>query len=326
MARGSSVPVPAELEVLETAAQWSGFLRELSGKRVLHVKGFGSGFKDPTPEQKRTQEDQDVKAQKALSSFGPDCMVVDGDPWGEGFQRYIKKFVDKRSVTGKAKLLWVKNVKLDDTGKPMPEEREKRVKQAMEWATQGLDVKVRWLAETEISEGVDKLFGPGAWAKLQPATSSHRGDIRLQDVGLDASQAPAQWLAALKGAKNSAALALHEAIRTIETRSENQGFEKCSFENAAKGNAIFQLVHGASDLKAHGAISFGGGESVLLEFSSLYLNPGSAHLICGDHAALLPFTRGREGQDPILPEHLGTRFGLLSARSSLCSNECCYVC
>merc|ERR1712087_629486 len=85
-----------------------------------------------------------------------------------------------------------------------------------------------------------------------------------------------------------------------------QYFEKCSFENAAKGNAIYQHLRGdGRKPAAQGVVSFGGGESVLLEYSSLYLFPGSD--FDADQAALFPFSRGKP-DDPTLPAHEGHAF------------------
>ena len=43
--------------------------------------------------------------------------------------------------------------------------------------------------------------------------------------------------------------------------------DKCSFENAAKGNVIFDSLD-VCNCAAHGAVSFGGRESVVLEFAT----------------------------------------------------------
>ena len=68
-------------------------------------------------------------------------------------------------------------------------------------------------------------------------------------------------------------------------------FEKCSFENAAKGNAIYQRLRGEGRMPAaHGVVSFGGGESALLEFATLCLFPDSG--FDAGQAALFPFSRG----------------------------------
>ena len=74
----------------------------LSGKRVLHVKGFGSGFVDAIS----------AEAVQAIAQFRSDFLVIDGDPFGSGFQRYIKAYVDRQGEAGLAvpELVWV-NVK-----------------------------------------------------------------------------------------------------------------------------------------------------------------------------------------------------------------------
>merc|ERR550525_133440 len=98
---------------------------------------------------------------------------------------------------------------------------------------------------------------------------------------------------------------IKEAIAAVEHRGSLQYFEKCSLENAAKGNAIFDALHNPNSA-VHGVVSFGGGESVLLEFGTAYLNSGSGFDSC--NAAIFPFSRGREGTDPELPRHVGAAF------------------
>jgi len=273
----------------------------LSGKRVLHVKGFGGGFKDPlSEEQVGVQQQQDKLAVQAIERFRPEYVVVDGDPWGGGFQRYIKCYVDSQVKAGLAvpKLVWVKSVK---ESSPTPEEREKNQKKAREWADQGLQVVVSWLPEASISEGVGRLFGGDCWEKLQNHKFDFRGGVRLLEA---AEPDRPEWLRGLKG--TAPGLEMHKAIEAVESRSDTQYFEKCSFENAAKGNAIYQHLRGkGGEPAAQGAVSFGGGESVLLEFATLYLFPGSG--FDARQAALFPFSRGRPN-DPVLPAQEGSAF------------------
>ncbi|CAK0792442.1 unnamed protein product [Prorocentrum cordatum] len=99
---------------------------------------------------------------------------------------------------------------------------------------------------------------------------------------------------------------MHSAIEAVEGRPDKKWFEKFSLENAAKGNAIYQHLRGGGhEPAAQGAVSFGGGESVLLEFATLYLSPCSG--FDADQAALFPFRRGRP-DDPVLPAHEGRAF------------------
>jgi hypothetical protein len=274
----------------------------LSGKRVLHVKGFGGGFKDPlSEEQMGVQQQQEQTAVKTIGNFRPEYLVVDGDPYGSGFQRYVKAYADRQVGAGLAvpELVWVKSVKGIS---PTPEEREKRLGQAREWADKGLHVVVSWLPEANISQGVDRLFGAGCWEKLQGQKFDFRGAVRLLEA---AEPDRPEWLRGLTCTAPGREMYL--AIKAVEDRADDmQYFEKCSFENAAKGNAIYQHMRGeGQEPAAQGAVSFGGGESVLLEFATLYLFPGSG--FDADQAALFPFSRGRPS-DPTLPAHAGRAF------------------
>eukprot|EP00959_Pyramimonas_sp_CCMP1952_P474139 9502933-Pyramimonas_sp.AAC.1 len=60
-----------EVRILETAEEvWE----LLCGRRVLHVKGFGSGFGDVPKEQMSAQGQQDEAAVKAIKRFRPDYL------------------------------------------------------------------------------------------------------------------------------------------------------------------------------------------------------------------------------------------------------------
>ncbi|CAK0847337.1 unnamed protein product [Prorocentrum cordatum] len=125
--------------------------------------------------------------------------------------------------------------------------------------------------KASIAEGMDKLFGADCWEKLQGQEFDCRGAVKLLQA---AEPDGPEWLRELKG--TASGCELYRAIETVESRAEQQFFEKCSFENAAKGNAIYQHLRGAGHAPAaQGVVSFGGGESVLLEFATLYLFPGS---------------------------------------------------
>ncbi|CAK0869120.1 unnamed protein product, partial [Prorocentrum cordatum] len=295
--RRPAQPAAEEPRVMETEE-----VQELvSGKRVLHVKGFGVGFKDPvSAELMAVQQQQDQIAVQAINRFRPDFLVVDGDPFGSGFQRYIKVYVDRQVEAGLAvpKLVWVKSVK---GSSPSPEELDRNKKKAREWADQGLHVVVSWLPEAAIAKGVDRLFGEGCWEKLQGHKFDFRGAVRLLE---QAEPERPEWLRGLTDTASGGTM--YEAIEAVEGSTCNRYFEKCSFENAAKGNAIYQHLRGEGrEPAAQGAVSFGGGESVLLEFATLYLFPGSG--FDAGQAALFPFRRGRPG-DPALPAHQGHVF------------------
>jgi len=289
----------AHLDVLDTIDQRLKFKEFLEGKRLLHVKGFGGTFKDPNEDQIATEEAQEKGAVAAMSKFNPDYLVVDGDPWDKGFQRYIKAFVDARRQTGDhvPQLIWAKNLPVDTSNQGRPkseEERTKRYNQANEWLTQvGIPVTVFWIDNDHIATMVDKVFGAGTWEKLKPEKFNKRGAVRI------VNEKPQSWV-------NTTNPEMKKAIQVIESRQENQCIEKCSFENAAKGHVIYEVLH-SHDLAAHGTVSFGGGESVLLEFATFYLNSGAG--FDQRQAALYPYSRGRDS-DPKLPKHAGADFVL----------------
>jgi len=272
----------------------------LSGKRVLHVKGFGGGFGKGEHGVSKQQE-QDDRAVEAIRNFRPDYLVVDGDPWGDGFQRYVKAYADKFWATNPALpgIVWVKDIKGDS---PTGVERTKKLGKAAEWAEQTkLQVVVSWLPESEITQGVNSLFGAGCSEKMKDKKFDVRGDVRLLEVGQQL-----EWMKAMSGTPDPSQRDIYQAIQVVENRTDKRYFEKCSFENSAKGNAIYQHLRGEGyQPQTQGAVSFGGGESVLLEFATLYLFPGSG--FDREQAALLPFTRGRSN-DPKLPQHVGNAF------------------
>ena len=93
-------------------------------------------------------------------------------------------------------------------------------------------------------------------------------------------------------------------IFTVSTVGSKCYIEQCSFLNAAKGNVIFDQLH-ISD-SVHGAVMFGGGEAVLFELSTFYLNSNSG-FEC-NLVAVFPHSRGKEKVDPSLPKHVGSKF------------------
>jgi len=296
---GNFAPEPDSCEgvhVLDTMRQREHFKESLVGKRVLHVKGFGSGFKDPTASQVALQEKQEEEAIDAIMQFNPDFIAVDGNPWGNGFQRYIKAFVDAKCFSADPLpcLIWAKSVALatSNDGRPASnEEREQCLKLARGWAEQGISVTVFWIDPDLINAKIAMMFGDEHLKSLQPEKFNTRGIIRIL------CNDPAAWVSAVDPA-------ILQALAAVEdpARKSRQFFEKCSFENAAKGNVLFDALDVPTSA-SHGVISFGGGESVLLELATLYLNSGSGFK---SKAAVYPFSRGTEDTDPALPRHIGS--------------------
>jgi hypothetical protein len=107
-----------KVTVLDTRSALLEFREKLAGKRLLHVKGFGSGCIDFSRDDRMLQEQQQEEAVRALTQFSPDYMVVDGDPWGTGFQCYIKAFMDSRRGSSEVlpQLIWAKKCNQADRG------------------------------------------------------------------------------------------------------------------------------------------------------------------------------------------------------------------
>eukprot|EP00933_Yihiella_yeosuensis_P064212 TRINITY_DN67576_c0_g1_i1.p1 TRINITY_DN67576_c0_g1~~TRINITY_DN67576_c0_g1_i1.p1 ORF type:complete len:308 (-),score=70.20 TRINITY_DN67576_c0_g1_i1:171-1094(-) len=275
----------------------------LNGKRVLHVKGFGTGFEDATAAQKALAEKQNQEALDALVHFRPDYIVVDGDPWGRGFQEHIKRYLHHRQQhrDDLPELIWAKNVKMSmpvsDGGQPVDtNEKDRRLKQAAEWAQQcGTTVMVYWIGIEQVQRKVVALYGGDALKSFEGKDFNVRGLIRL----LSNPQQTLTWMEGLSQEMKAAIEAVEDA-----GRGSQRFFEKCSFENSAKGNVIFEVLE-SSTIKAHGAATFGGGESVVLELATKYLNsavPSEEQLL-----AVFPHRRGRDG-DPNLPHCVGCAF------------------
>eukprot|EP00930_Biecheleria_cincta_P040102 TRINITY_DN2750_c0_g1_i1.p1 TRINITY_DN2750_c0_g1~~TRINITY_DN2750_c0_g1_i1.p1 ORF type:complete len:1671 (+),score=338.01 TRINITY_DN2750_c0_g1_i1:189-5201(+) len=270
----------------------------LCRKRVLHVKGFG--FLSRALE-KALQAKQDQEAVDALSCFGPDVIVVDGDVWGAGFQRHIQHFIAIRRQAGHKvpSLVWAKSIRmsapLSDGGQPMDAVgQRKSLTQAEEWAKQcGAPVLVYWIDTKQITTKINELYGANASSLLEDRKFNERGVIQILS-----DQMPA-WTAGVDGEIKS-------AIREVEGSGAGElpGFEKCSLENSAKGNLIFETF-ALPCIEEHGCAAFGGGESVLLEFASKFLNSMSG--FDKARSLMLPHSRGKDS-DPALPRHVGSSF------------------
>lgn len=289
--------VDGEPVILETEEERRHFTESLRGKKVLHVKGFGSSFKDPTSEQQGIDDHQRAAALIAMQNFAPDYFVVDGDPWGKGFQTHLKDYIDEIKGDGQVPtLIWAKNVELVDHDRHFngAEAKQKRLKQAKEWAQQGLNVVVFWVDAQMLDRRIDEMFGDSFVEDHRCMSHDVRGLRKI------VPEPQPTWV---KGMSDI----VWESILAIESadRGAKRYFEKCSFENAAKGNLIFDLLHIGKPAQ-HGVVCFGGGESVLLEIATKYLNKSSEAL--QQDIAVFPFTRGREGQDPVLPSYRGASF------------------
>lgn len=290
------------MNVLDTANDREQFTASLIGKRILHVKGFGSGFKNPTDAQVELEAKQKQEAVNAIMQFNPDYLVVDGDPWGEGFQQHIKAFCDLQRESGNAlpQLIWAKHVAISSSEGGIPtdaDERSKYVKKAEQWMEHNqTTVIVYWIDYSHICAKMDALYGEGTAAKLEPEKFSARGVIRILSDDVPS------WVSGSEPG-------MLDMINAMEdpAREGQQFFEKCSFENSAKGNVIYEALR-VPKSTAHGVVSFGGGESVMLELATKYLNPKSG--FDPSNAAVFPHSRGKEESDPKLPQHLGAAFAM----------------
>eukprot|EP00930_Biecheleria_cincta_P000998 TRINITY_DN102178_c0_g1_i1.p1 TRINITY_DN102178_c0_g1~~TRINITY_DN102178_c0_g1_i1.p1 ORF type:complete len:345 (+),score=71.06 TRINITY_DN102178_c0_g1_i1:32-1066(+) len=306
----ASTPSSTLPEGVDVVTDEKIFRDMLRGKRVLHVKGFGSGFKNQQETEKKTEAEQGKEALDALEAFSPDFMVVDGDPWGSGtgFQRHIQAYAEhQRQQQKKApSLIWAKNVQMPSSD---PEQEQKRLKKeeellgkAQEWARQcQIRVYVYWIDAKKLIAKIEYVYGADAWTALtNTASKSVTGDRGLIKV----HKSNRSWMEGLAG--SYAGEQLKQSIETCEKQTDKngkQGLEGFSFENSAKGNLIFELLTTSGGL--HGVVALGGGESVLLEFASKYLNSKSGFV--WDNAALFPHSRGNSN-DPSFPRHIGKHF------------------
>jgi len=269
------------------------------------LKGFGAGFKEG--EQAEKVEAQSKAALDAIKAFAPDYFVADGDPYGTGFQVHITKYANQQRATGGKvpELIWAKNVKLMTSDDPRDngrcastEERTKRVRQAEEWNREGIPVKVYWIEGNTVNEEVDKLYYHGAWKMLEPEHYAKRGLIKITSPG--PQQPP--WANGLSDNWRT-------CLGKIEAseRGEKCGFEQCSYINAAKGHTFFNELDIAG-IDKHGIGAFGGGESVLLELSSKYMNNQSR--FDQNNVIVLAHSRGKDDVDPDFRavEHVGAAF------------------
>jgi len=298
----------AETKVLEND---SDLQKMTNGKRVMHVKGFGGGlgwldtntgeFEKADSKVELTKDEIFLQAKK-IAAFSPDYLVVDGDPFKtiekdgkdktNGFQIFIQAYADQQKKDNKksADLIWVKDIK------KLPQEGEEKydegIAKAEKWAVNTeLNVFVLFVQESSMYDKlVDKLFGEGAWDKIKARKYNERNVLRLGDMSPD--EVP-KWYTNMSDVMKT-------EIEKIENREENKGFEVCSFTNSAKGNYIYDLFRNGDDEKPanQSVISFGGAESVLLEYASLYDNSTSGFQ--KGMAELVPIVRGQK-DDPTLP-------------------------
>jgi len=288
------------LDTLDTENERDQFTASLVGKRILHVKGFGSSFKEPSPAQEKLEFEQRLEGARAIMNFRPDYLVVDGDPWGNGFQQSIKTLCALMGDKGGElpQLIWAKNMELDSDGRPSnAEERSKRLEQAERWSKElAVSVKVYWIDAAQIRTKMNDLFGRDTVSKLEGKKFNARGAVSI----LSGEGSPPAWVSGMDPA-------MREIIEAMETRNDQPFFEKCSFENAAKGNVIFDALD-VPGSAAHGALTLGGGESVVLEFATKYLNSESGFRKGSTFAAVYTHSRGKEESDPKLPKRVGAAF------------------
>jgi hypothetical protein len=296
---------PKDVVVIESARQMEDFKSRLQKKRVLHVKGFDSGFQDPSWAMKQLELKQDDITIKAMNAFRPDFLVVDGDPVGDGYQRHIKAFVDSRKSEHNKlpELIWVKSVSIDGVQAPAEEERAAYMEQAKEWTKVGMRVTVFWLANADVHAEINQLFGTHAWSTLEPLQPSERGALQMAQA-----VAAHPWLMELDNSPEGVVVA--EAITAIEKRDgDTKHLQKRSFESVGQGNAIFRRLKADFGVGVQGVLCLGGEDGVLLQLASLYLNPSKQ--FSGDFdrslVAVYPFERGGES-DPALPLFEGSQF------------------
>lgn len=273
------------VRVLRAPADHAGLLEELAGKRLLHLRGYSEGCQQLEQKDAEVAAEQRQRAIDAMIAFNPDYIVVDGEPFGSGFQYYAKACLDTTSAFKEpASLIWVASA------------ADRRTRRAEGWADQGFTVTVCLLPEDQIAARMDNTFGTSASAALRPLGAAGRGGVKLF---ADGARVPT-WSRSLHAT-------LRAPFEDVETRSSAQYFERSSFEAAARSGAAVDLFRGAQGTAAagaHGVMCIGGGESTLLELGAVFMNDESG--FGASDAAIYPFVR--VGEHTALQTHVGGSF------------------
>mmetsp|Transcript_156982 Transcript_156982/g.278518 ORF Transcript_156982/g.278518 Transcript_156982/m.278518 type:complete len:478 (+) Transcript_156982:240-1673(+) len=279
-----------KLCVLETSEEREAFRAiGLQDCRVLHVKGFDCSFENPFPEQVLLEKKQREEALRALTLTAPDFIVIDGHPRGQGFQASIEEYMKQQMADGQKipTLIWAKCVTLlgEEARLVDEEERNESLKQAQDWAAQGFAVIVYWVSVDEVKQKINELFGSHFVERTISEDDNARGLLKI------ISEPALPWF---EGVRSD----LKKRIQKVESpqRGKAQYFKKVSFENAARGNLIFDLLHNSA-AALHGVVFFGGDESDLLEICTKHFNRTNQTSEVGTY----PMTRGRYEEDIEIP-------------------------
>lgn len=156
------------------------------------------------------------------------------------------------------------------------EDREKSLAEARKWSAKcKIHVIVYWIQSDLILRKLEDYFFAGS----ELLEHDDQRVIRLMTEPVTEPR-PA-WTAGLMDGMRSAIAAIEDA-----RMGEQQFFRTSSFAHAAQGILTFDLFDYAA-LESHGTVAFGGGENVLLEFASKYLNSESGRpkiaIIEGEH-------------------------------------------
>lgn len=273
------------IRVISFPADLAAFLKELAGKRLLHLRGYTQGYQQLEQKDAEVAAEQKQKAIDAMIAFNPDYIVVDGEVFGSGFQYYAKACMETtRAFMEPASLIWVASA------------ADRQTRRAESWADQGFTVTVCLLPEDQIAARLDNTFGTSASAALRPLAATDRGGVRLF---ADSARVPT-WSRSLHAT-------LRAPLEDVETRSSAQYFEKSSFEAAARSGAavdLFRGTQGAAAAGLQGVMCIGGGESTILELGAVFMNGESG--FGESDVAIFPFIR--VGEPTALQTHVGGSF------------------
>jgi len=241
----------------------------------------------------KLEKKQREEAASALEIAAPDFIVIDGHPRGQGFQVYIEDYIKHQMAHGRKipTLVWAKSANLhgEEARCVDEEERNESLKQAQDWAAQGFAVILYWVSVDEVTKKIDELFGSHFRKKTISEDDNTRGLLKIM------SEPALPWF---EGIRDDLCPELKKRIQDVESpqREEAQYFKKVSFENAARGNLIFDLLHNSA-AALHGVVFFGGDESDLLELCTKHFNRTNQTSEVG----FFPMTRGRYKEDPRIP-------------------------
>jgi len=268
------------------------FQKELHGKKLLFLKGFGQDDWKPIDKfdgfLEHNNDEMLKQIQDTVRSFGlttQDYVVIDGDPVKAGFQVFVRWVIKE---TG-CQLIWAKKL----PAATVPEEVQQKTKdrlwdQVKTWAEElrPFNTTVTFLEITSESQDQEmlKTFGSAllATGAERPKYNSpvlffdHEGDMQTQ-MKRGVHEHPV----------------IEACASFIEEYARHTPMEFCALENAAKGLVIRSTLRPYAQSTL--TLLIGGGQSSILEAAVCTVldrvNPDT-------ELAVFPASRGKSDKDP----------------------------